>query len=1025
MNRLISFALTQRIFVFLAMAMLIGAGYTAFTKLPFDAFPEVSSPQVKIIMKAPGMTPTEVESRIIVPIETEMLGIPNKKLLRSTAKYGIADITIDFNEGTDIYWARAQISEKLNGMMGMLPATASGGLAPITTPLGEVFMFTVEGNISSAEKRTLLDWTIRPALRTVQGVADLNSLGGEVKSYLVKPNYSMLGTLGISVKEVEDALSKNNKNDGAGRVHEGEEAFLVRSEGSIQTLDDIRAIVLRNTDGRIVRIGDVASVEIDQLTRNGFVTKNGKGEAVAGMVLSLKGANAREVTAQIKEKLSQVKLPEGVSLDIYYDRSNLVDKSIYTVSKALVEAIILVLLLLFLFLGDIRAALTVAIMVPMAVLVTFIMIRQFGMSANLMSLGGLTIAIGMLVDSGVVVVENIIAHLGNANNKNIPKLNIIYRAAKEVSTPVVSGILIIAVVFLPLVTLEGIEGKMFIPVALTIIFALLASLILSMTMIPVLSSVILKVEADHESWVVRKLMGIYVPALTWALANSKKVIVGALGALVLTVIVYTQIGKTFMPVLDEGDIVISVETVPSVNIDASKAIMLRFQKEIMLRIPEIKTIVARSGSDELGLDPMGLGQSDSFIVLKPESQWRVKDKEWLLGEMRLVADNFPGVAFSFGQPIEMRISEMLTGVRGDIAIKIFGTDLTKLNALAMQIQGILEHTQGSIDVFTPINEGMQYLRIDIDRLAVGNFGLNVDEVQELLKTALEGSQIGIILEDGRRSPLIVRGETTFRDSVSAFSHMMIALPNGRSVPLNALATVERVEGPVLINRESGMRMSVVRSNVQGRDLVGFVEEAKAKVAAEVELPEGYYLQWGGEFENQQRAAERLSIVVPIAIGFIFILLFMTFGSVHQAGLVLMNIPFAMIGGVMALWISGEYLSVPASVGFIALLGIAVLNGVVMVSYFNQLRAFGYPIETVVIEGAKRRLRPVMMTASIAAFGLVPLLFATGPGSEIQKPLAIVVIGGLITSTLLTLVLLPILYRRLELKQHPPKEESQE
>lgn len=1021
MNKLISFALTQRILVFVAMVMLIAAGYTAYTKLPFDAFPEISSPQVKIIMKAPGMTPEEVETRIIAPIETEMLGIANKKLLRSTAKYGIADITVDFNEGTDIYWARAQISEKLNGMMGSLPPTADGGLAPITTPLGEIFMFTVEGNITAAEKRTLLDWTIRPAIRTIPGVADLNSLGGEVKSYLIKPNYSMLGTLGISVKEVEEALAFNNKNDGAGRIHEGEEAFLVRSEGSIKTLEDIRAIVLRNTDGRIVRIGDVAMIEIDKLTRNGVVTKNGTGEAVAGMVLSLKGANARDVTEQIKEKLSEIKLPAGVSLDVYYDRSNLVNKSIWTVSKAMIEAIVLVVILLLLFLGDIRAAITVAIMVPMAVLVTFILIRQFGMSANLMSLGGLTIAIGMLVDSGVVVVENIISHLSQSHNKNLPKLNIIYRATKEVATPVVSGILIIAVVFLPLVTLEGIEGKMFMPVALTIIFALLASLILSMTMIPVLSSIILKVEHDHESWIVRKLMGIYSPALDWALLNSKKVTLGALGALVLTVVIYTQIGKTFMPSLDEGDVVITAETVPSVNLDASKEIILRFQKEMMAKIPEIKTIVARSGSDELGLDPMGLGQSDIFFVMKPMDEWRVEDKEWLLGEMRLISENFPGITLTFGQPIEMRISEMLTGVRGDIAIKIFGTDLEKLNQIAQQIHGILDKTPGGVDAFTPINEGMQYLKIDIDRLAVGKFGLSTDEVQELLKTALEGSQIGIVLEEGRRSPVIVRGETTFRDSVTAFSHMLIALPNGTSVPLSALAKIERIEGPVLINRESGMRMSVVRCNVEGRDLVGFVEEARAKVMAEVELPDGYYMKWGGEFENQQRAAERLSIVVPIAISFIFIILFITFSSMRQAGLVLTNIPFAMIGGVIALWISGEYLSVPASVGFIALMGIAVLNGVVMLTYFNQLRALGHSVEMVVVEGAKRRLRPVMMTASIAAFGLVPLLFATGPGSEIQKPLAIVVIGGLITSTLLTLILLPIFYRWLESK--PLKEEE--
>lgn len=1021
MNKLISLALTQRVLVFVAMIMLLVGGYTAFKKLPFDAFPEVSSPQVKIIMKAPGMTPEEVETRIIAPIETEMLGIPNQKLLRSTAKYGISDITIDFKEGTDIYWARAQISEKLNGMMGSLPSSASGGLAPITTPLGEIFMFTVEGNLTLAEKRTLLDWTIRPILRTIPGVADFNSLGGEVKSYLVKPNYSILGPLGISVKEIETALKSNNKNDGAGRIHEGEEAFLVRSEGNIKNLDDIRSIVLRNTDGRIVRVGDVAVVEFDKLTRSGFMTKNGISETVAGQVLSLKGANARDITAEVKEKLSSIKLPKGVSLDVYYDRSNLVDKSIYTVSKALIEAVVLVLILLLLFLGDFRAAITVAVMVPMAVLATFILIRQFGMSANLMSLGGLTIAIGMLVDSGIVVVENIIGHLGHSHGKNIPKLHIIYRATKEVSTPVVSGILIIAMVFLPLMSLEGIEGKMFIPVALTIIFALLASLILSMTVIPVLASVFLKVEDDHESWLVRKLMAIYFPALVWALANSRKITLAAIGALFLAGILYTQIGKTFMPTLDEGDVVISFETIPSVNIDASKELILRIEKKMMDKIPEIKTIVARTGSDELGLDPMGLGQSDTFFVLKPMNEWRVHDKEWILNEMRQVVVGFPGVTYSFGQPIEMRISEMLTGVRGDVALKIFGTDLTKLNQIALQIQDILKKTDGSIDVLTPINEGMQYLRIDIDRLAVGNFGLSVDEIQELLKTALEGSQIGIVIQEGRRSPVIVRGENNFRDSVSAFSNMLIALPNGKSVPLSALAKIERIEGPVLINRESGMRMSVIRSNVQGRDLVSFVEEAKAKVAKEVDLPDGYYLKWGGEFENQQRASARLAIVVPIAIAFIFLLLFITFGSMLQAGLVLTNIPFAMIGGVIALWLSGEYLSVPASVGFIALLGIAVLNGVVMVTYFNQLRSLGHSIHVVVVEGAKRRFRPVMMTASIAAFGLVPLLFATGPGSEIQKPLAIVVIGGLITSTLLTLILLPIFYRWLESTQTEKEE----
>ena len=1013
MKRLISFALTQRALVFVVMFFLLGAGYNAFEKLPFDAFPEVSSPQVKIILKAAGMTPTEVEMRIIAPIETEMLGIAHKKLLRSTAKYGIADITIDFEDGTDIYWARAQVSEKLNSMMATLPQTVTGGLAPITTPLGEIFMFTVEGNISLAQKRTLLDWTIRPIIRTVTGVADLNSLGGEVKSFLVKPNYTLLASLGISIKELEESINQNNKNDGAGRIDEGEEAFVVRTEGAVATLDEMKAIVLRNKDGHIVRLGDVCDVSMDKLTRNGFVTKNGKEETVAGLILSLKGANARETIAQIKEKLSLIKLPQGVTLDTYYDRSELVDKSIHTVTKALVEAIVLILLLLLIFLGDIRAAITVAVMVPMAVLTTFILIKQFGMSANLMSLGGLTIAIGMLVDSGIVVVENIIAHLGSSAGKRVPKLHIIYRATKEVATPVVSGILIIATVFLPLISLEGIEGKMFIPVAITIIFALLASLLLSMTLVPVLASVILKVKEDHESWIISKMLHIYEPTLNYALTHAKRVTFVALGALVGAMILYTQIGKTFMPVLDEGDIVISVETIPSINLNTSKELMLRFEKVLMAKVPEIKKIVARSGADEIGLDPMGLGESDVFLVLKPMQEWRVQNKEWILNEIRQVGAQFAGISFSLAQPIEMRISEMLTGVRGDVAIKIFGTDLQKLNALSLQVEQILQSTKGSVDVFTPINDGMQYLQIKIDRLALGKYGLSVDEVEETLKTALQGSEVGIVLEQGIRTPIIVRGAKNLQDSVKAFSNIALTLPNGTSVPLSALASIQRTEGPVLINRENAMRMTVVRTNVEGRDLVGFVEEAKAKAAKELQLPAGYYLQWGGKFENQQRAAARLAIVVPIALGFIFLLLFVTFGSVAQALLVLTNIPFAMIGGVVALKISGEYLSVPASVGFIALLGIAVLNGVVMVSYFNQLRSLGHPIDMVVREGARRRFRPVIMTATIAAFGLVPLLFATGPGSEIQKPLAVVVIGGLITSTLLTLVLLPIFYRWIE------------
>jgi cobalt-zinc-cadmium resistance protein CzcA len=637
--------------------------------------------------------------------------------------------------------------------------------------------------------------------------------------------------------------------------------------------------------------------------------------------------------------------------------------------------------------------------------------RQFNMSANLMSLGGLSIAIGMLVDAAVVVVENIVSHLAHAGEKSrLPRLHVIYRAVREVSVPVTSGILIIITVFLPLLTLQGLEGKLFSPVALTIVFALSGSLVLSLTVIPVLASFFLGKVSHEEPWLIRKALKIYEPVLTWSLAHARSVIIAALLVLTATTVVYTLIGKTFMPTMDEGDIIIGVEKLPSINLAQTTATDLNIQRAIMGSVPEVKGMVSRVGSDELGLDPMGLNQTDNFLVLKPREEWRMGSKEALTDELRKVMEQLPGIAYSFTQPIDMRVNEMILGVRGDLAVKIFGTDMKVLDEKAQQIIKLLEGIKGSQDVYTPRNGGVQYMRIDIDRLAVGRLGFNISEVESILRTQLEGRTIGIVQEGARRTPVLLRGEA-LRSSPTDFANLMLTLPNGTNVPLSTIAKLERVEGPVKIDRERGARMVVVTANVRGRDLVGFVQEAQNKVKANLKMPEGYSMKWGGQFENQQRAAARLSIVVPISIGMIFLLLFATFRSVRQSVLILSNIPFAMIGGVFALWVSGEYLSVPASVGFIALLGIAVLNGVVMVSYFNQLLAHGMSIAQVVVDGAKRRLRPVLMTASIAAFGLVPLLFATGPGSEIQRPLAIVVIGGLLTSTALTLILLPILYRR--------------
>ena len=1013
--RLIQFALTQRLLMLVMTALLLGLGILSFRALPIDAFPDVSTTQVKIIIKAPGMTPEEVESRITSLIEVEMLGLPRQTMLRSVAKYAMTDITVDFAEGTDIYWARQQVAERLTGVWDNLPAGISGGMAPMTTPLGEMFMFTIESDaLSLQEKRSLLDWVIRPQLRTVPGVADVNALGGLVRTFEVIPDNARMYARSVTLQDLQTALTQNNSNDGAGRLDDGEEALLVRSEGRFVTLEDVANTVIRSADGAPLRIMDVAEVKVGELTRYGAVTSNGKGEAVQGLVLGLRGANAQQLVRGVKDKLAAMAptLPEGVSVNVFYDRGSLVERAVNTVSKALIEAIVLVLILLVLFLGNLRAALTVALVLPLAALITFILMRQFGISANLMSLGGLAIAIGMLVDAAVVVVENIVSHLADSKRvENLPRLHLIYRAVREVSVPMASGIMIIIIVFLPLLTLQGLEGKLFSPVALTIVFALGGSLLLSLTVIPVLASFLLNKVSHEEPWLVRKAQAAYLPALHWALAQSRIVIGCALAALALTVLVYLQIGKTFMPTMDEGDIIIGVEKLPSVNLQQSVETDLMIQRAIMEKVPEVQGIYSRVGSDELGLDPMGLNQTDNFLVLKPQSEWRVQTKEGLIDHLREVMEQLPGIAFSFTQPIDMRVNEMILGVRGDLAIKLFGPDLDVLAAKAEQMVTVLQGIEGSEDVYTPQNSGIQYLQVEIDRMAAGRLGFSIAEVEAILRMQLEGRVLDVVQEGQRRTPLMIRGDQALRTSPAEFANLLLTLPDGSNVPLSTVARLQRVEGPVKVDRQRGARMVVVTANVRDRDLVGYVEEAKAKIASEVQLPAGYAIEWGGQFENQQRAAARLTMVVPVALGLIFLLLFATFGSAGQSVLILSNIPFAMIGGVFALWLSGEYLSVPASVGFIALLGIAVLNGVVMVTYFNQLAAGGMAMADVVIEGAKRRLRPVLMTACIAAFGLVPLVFATGPGSEIQRPLAIVVIGGLVTSTLLTLILLPILYRR--------------
>lgn len=1012
MNKLIGFALSQRLIFTLLAVVLLGFGVKAYKELPIDAFPDISPTQVKIIIKSNGMTPAEMESRITVPIEMQMVGIPHETMLRSISKYGLVDITIDFEDGTDIYWARQQVSERLLDIRDELPENIEGGLAPISTPLSDILMFTIESEtLSLEEKRSLLDWIITPKIRAVSGVAEVNPLGGKVKTYEVIPDLVKMRAMGITLSQIFQTLQENNQNDGAGRVSQGVESILVRSVGRLKNLKDIETLPVAKNEYKIITIEDIATVRYGHITRAGFVSKNGEGEAVQGLVLGLKGTNTATVLTDVKEELKKLEtmLPADTKIDIFYDRSDLVNLATDTVKTALYEAVILIMVILLLMLGNLASAFSVALILPFALLMSFIAMQYFGLTANLMSLGGLAIAIGILVDSAVVVVEHITAELGNPKHQKQCKLHIIFEATKEMAPSIITGVLIIIIVFMPLLTLEGLEGKLFRPVALSIIFALFSSLILALTLIPVLSSFILTKRPDKESALIKLLTKWYKPALLFSLRHIKETVIAVVLLFGGSLYLASKTGKTFMPTMDEGSIIIGVEMLPSISLEESLALNLKLQKKLLASVPEIKDIIARTGSDELGLDPMSLNDTDTFLVLHEKESWREPSKEFVIEEIRKVLDEFKGIEYGFTQPIEMRVSEMLTGVRGDLAIDIFGSDNEILEKIAVQIKNILEKVEGSSDVYKKANEGVEYFELKFDKKAMAYHGVSQKELNDFLKVMVTGVQAGIIQEGMRRIDLMVKGDKSIQNSLNKLQKLYYPLENGNSVPIGNFVEFISNDGPVQIEHEHGYRKTIVQTNVEGRDLVSFVEEAKTKIENEVKLPAGYYLAFGGEFENQQRASERLAIIVPIALFLVFILLFVSFGSLIQATIVIVNVPLALIGGFIGLYLSGEYLSVPASVGFIALLGIAVLNGVVLVNYFNYLVRNGTELKEAVIEGSIKRLRPVLMTATIAAFGLLPLLFATGPGSEIQRPLAIVVINGLISSTLLTLIILPILY----------------
>ncbi len=793
----------------------------------------------------------------------------------------------------------------------------------------------------------------------------------------------------------------------------GETSLVVRVEGAVRTLDDLRAIRIEapRSHGKVL-LDDIATVRTGALTRYGAVTQDGHGEAVQGLVLGLRGVNARELVTALDARIASVqkRLPPGMTIRTFYNRGELVARAAGTVTKALMEAAVLVCVVLYLFLGGVRAALVVAVSLPLSLLATFLLMHAVGITANLMSLGGLAIALGMLVDASVVVVENIETQLGShAQAREVTMTERVLHAVRQVVQPVVAGVVIIGVVFLPLLTLQDLEGKLFSPVAVTIVMALAASLLIAFTVIPALASLVLKVQGAHEPALMRHLLAGYVRLRDACWRHPRALFGVAIGSLVLAAGLYTQIGKTFMPTLDEGDILVQLQKDSSITLDASVELDTRVQQAILAQVPEVQSIVARVGSDELGLDPMGLYETDTFLVLKPREQWR-GSKEDIIDALRQVLDGFPGLVYGFTQPIEMRISEMLTGTRGDVAIKLFGNDLNQLIHTAQRVAEAVRGVSGAAEVIAPKAEGMPYLTVALQRHAMGQAGLSVEAVQQALRQQIEGDTVGLVLEGGIRTPLTLRGADSVRQSPERLRNLPITAPDGRTWPASALADIRQTEGPIRIDHELSQRLTTIQVSVEGRDLTGFVQDAQKAVAA-LGLPPEVQVVWGGQFENQQRAAARLAIVIPAAMGLIFLILSLTFGSPRQAAIVFVNIPFALVGGVVALALSGQYLSVPASVGFIALLGIAVLNGVVMVTHFNERLANGEDIATVVRLGSERRLRPVLMTAIITALGMIPLLFATGPGSEIQKPLAIVVTGGLVSATLLTLLLLPLIFER--------------
>ena len=1019
LKSLIRAALTQRLLVVVVAVVLLGFGVRAAMRLSVDAFPDVTNVQVQVATEVPGRSPEEVERFVTVPLEVAMTGLPGLTEMRALNRAGLSLITLVFTDKTDVYFARQLVMERLLEVTPRIPAGVVPVLGPVSTGLGEVYQYTLshpdDGKRALTpeelmERRVIQDWVLRPMLRSIPGVAEINSMGGLERQFQVLVNPDRLRHYRLSLRQVQEAIERNNANAGGGVLRSAAEQYLIRGVGLIRTADDIGNIILKEEGGVPVFVRDVAQVQIGAGVRQGAVVKNGDTEAVAGIVMMLRGGNAKEVVGRVKAKVKQINeeglLPGGLQIEPFYDRTELVDSALWMVTKVLLEGIVFIVIILFLFLGDVRSSLVVVATIVITPLVTFMMMNRLGLSANLMSLGGLAIAIGLMVDGTVVVVENVFHKLGQPGASRESRLRLILEATAEIAKPTVYGISIIILVFLPLMMLSGMEGKMFGPLALTIAIALAVSLAVSLFLSPVLCSYILRGGKDHDTRPIAWLKRHYLNLLGAALAAEKKTVIVAVALLFGSMALFPFLGKSFIPTMKEGSIVPQIVRVPSISLEESLQVETEAMKRVA-QVPGVRSVISKLGRGESPADPAGPNESDPIAVIDREagrSQAEIEE------DIRKALAVLPGVQVIMNQPIAQRVDEMVTGVRSQLAIKLFGDDLDELKRLSEDIARIVRTVPGAIDIRVERLSGQQTLTIDIDRQAIARYGINVADVNDLIETAFGGNEVGQLFEGQRRFGIVVRYPGAYRESVEAIRNSTLRSSDGTLVPLSAVAQIGLVDSPPTISRESGQRRVVVGANVSGRDLGGFVQEVQRRVDSELRLPEGYFLSWGGQFENMQRAMDTLMVIVPLTIAAIFFLLFMLFNSLRLASLIILVLPFASIGGVIGLFVTGEYVSVPASVGFIALWGIAVLNGVVLVSCIRRLREEGLSVATAVREGCVQRFRPVMMTATVALLGLVPFLFANGPGSEVQRPLAIVVIGGLISSTLLTLVVVPTLYR---------------